>query len=173
MKKIAFLLWFFVPLFWITAQNIQYGFSTISLGLSLKEAKASLKLDPLFLYSGDPEVQFVPGTEQKLIRVVGTSYIDYAIFQFESDRLFSINIAIRSNVIDFFSVYTTLEKKYGEPVSFHPDLIKWSDEKTLLTLEKPLQVKYIDIAVYNYLLKSGKRSESFIEYSRDNFLELF
>src|SRR4030042_1259762 len=51
------------------------GFRTVKLGMSVDEVKAVLAEDPFFDYRGEPDVSFLPDTQQFLIECEGFSYI--------------------------------------------------------------------------------------------------
>ena len=56
-----------------TTQALPAGFRAISLGMGLDEVKKALAADPLFIYRGDPDVSFLPQTDQSLIECPGTT----------------------------------------------------------------------------------------------------
>jgi hypothetical protein len=73
-------------------------------------------------------------------------------------------------IIDHYSVFTSLIKKYGEPQSLSPSESVWESEETRVSIERPLTVKYIDKAVFNRLLEESKTLESRQLFLRQEFL---
>ena len=75
--------------------------------------------------------------------------------------------------IDYYSVYTTLVEKYGEPESLDPRRALWSDDRITLTLERPLTVKYVDQAVFSGLVESDTTERAASDILREDFLSEF
>ena len=154
----------------LQAQPIQRGFSTVTLGTSLAEAKDLLTLDPYFAYRGDPDVSFLPVREIPLIDTAGRGFVSRGLFQFLDDQLYVITLEL-SGTLDYFSVYTSLVEQYGEPVELSPAGARWEDGTTRLSLERPLVVKYIDIATFDALVEEGEVQEALDAVARDLFLQ--
>ena len=154
-------------------KNLPSGFRSIHLGMGVDDIKNKLTADPYFNYRGDPDVSLLPEPEQILIRCSGNSYIKYGYFQFYKGKLFSIILELNMNKIDYYSVYTTLSGKYGNPDSLSPKEAVWKSEKVRLSLEKPLTVKYIDEKTFKSLKEKGKSKEKIENISRKDFLNQF
>ena len=152
-------------------QDLQRGFSTIELGMSLDEAKRALQDDPSFRYRGDPDVQFLPLTQIPLIETEGRAFIDRAILQFQNGSLAVLSLLLDRRRLDYFSVYESLVSRYGEPDRLDPGQAVWEDESTRLTLERPLTVKYIDLPTLNAMIEEGRIDEALDEITRERFLE--
>ena len=123
------------------------GFRAITLGMSLDAVKAALEEEPLFSFSGDPEVTLLPTGEQRLIETDGTAFIDRGYFQFADDRLFLLTLRLDPERVDYFSMLTTLSGKYGDPGELSPRDAVWQFGDVRLALERPVVVKYQDTAV--------------------------
>jgi len=149
------------------------GFRSIHLGMGVDEAKKELSADPFFRYRGDPDVSLLPEPEQILIRSKGNSYIEYGYFQFYKGRLFSIILEINRDKMDYYSIYSTLSGKYGNPDSLSPQQAVWKTDNIRLSIEKPLTVKYLDEKTFKNLKEKGKTGEKIENISRKDFLDLF
>src|SRR5579864_7469505 len=92
-------------------------FRGISLGMGIDDVKAALKADPLFRYRGDPDVSFLPQSNQYLIECDGATYIRRAYFQFADSRLFIMILVLDPLSLDHYSLFSALTAKYGQPAS--------------------------------------------------------
>ena len=96
--------------------------------------------DPLYGYRGERDVSLLPGENRSLIETSGPSFIRRAWFQFYDDKLYIMTFTLDPEKIDYYSVYSKLVAKYGEPASLDPRKAVWGDDKTTLSLERPLTV---------------------------------
>jgi hypothetical protein len=149
------------------------AFRGIEIGMSLEQVKEILKKDAYFNYRGDPDVYFLPVKEQLLIECDGNVFIKRAYFQFVDKKLLCMIIDLDENKVDYFSLLTTLNNNYGNYQSFSPQLIVWEKNGLRLSLEKPLTVKYIDLAVFRRLKEAGKAAETEEEKTLKDFLGQF
>ena len=149
------------------------GFRSIQLGMELEQVKQLLIEDPLFDYRGDPDISFLPLPPQTLIETSGSSFIRRAYFQFEEDLLYIIILSMDPDRLDYYTLYSTLSGKYGPPTSLDPTEAVWQFEGLRLSLERPLNVKYIDSTVFEALKEEGQVQEDLWEISKDNFLQQF
>ena len=121
------------------------GYGSIELGMSVDEVKSELKKNTDFGYRGDRDVSLSPKTKQVLI---------------ETDA--------SKNAYSFF---TSLSKKYGNPSSISPKRSAWQDDSIIMSLERPLTLKYIDNAKFQKMLDEGNVQKTIEEKSKDEFLE--
>jgi hypothetical protein len=149
------------------------GFSSVELGMPVDTVKDRLRADPNFFYRGDPDVTLTPDREQQLIEVEGTFFVERAFFQFQDEELYIIILQLNRSRLDYFTMYTELEGKYGEPVFFEPSQVVWESEDVRMSLEKPLTVKYVSRPVFDSLVASGEMERSQRDLSREDFLEQF
>jgi len=149
------------------------GFDVFRLGMNLQELKAALKNNSFFLYSGEPDVTLLTRPNTNLIDVPGITYFSRGVFQVVDGRLYSIALELNPEQVDYFGLYTTLTKKYGEPTALDPSSARWEDASVRLSLEKPLTVKYIDMPVFQRLQKEGRAQTALQALTRDKFLENF
>lgn len=145
----------------------------IRLGMSLDEVKEVLKTEPVFGYRGERDVSMIPNPDRTLIETFGTGYIKNAWFQFSGDKLYIMTVVLDSSKIDYYSMYQSLAKKYGEPDSLSPRKAQWNSDTVRMSLEKPLSVKYIDSVIYNSLLKESQAGTDYEELLQESFIESF
>ena len=155
------------------AQPLPAGFRTISLGMGLDQVKQALTSDPLFLYRGDPDVSFLPQTDQYLIECPGTTYLRRAYFQFADSRLFIMILVLDTQKLDHYSVFSALTTKYGPPASLSPQESVWQSDTVRFSLERPLTVKYIDNKTFSAILAKGGAQKDLDQLSREKFIEQF
>lgn len=178
-KKIFLSFFIFSLSFCFYAQNkLPHGYRNILLGMSLDETKLELIKDPDFGYFGDRDVSLIPGSEQILIETDSTrkykdSYLTQCWFQFYDDTLYTMTLNINTNKIDYYSMFTTLSKKYGNPDSLDPQKATWKDDEVTVILEKPLSVKYIDNFTKDLLSNFSVINQAGEEISKQLFLDEF
>lgn len=151
------------------------GYGSIKLGMTVDEVKTELKKNPDFGYRGDRDVSLSPQTKQVLIETdaskTGWSFFTRCWFQFVDDRLFSITLNLNEKKLDHGSVFETLSKKYGNPSSINPKRSAWEDQSVLMSLERPLTLKYLDNAKFKEMLSQSGVEKTVEEKSKEDFLE--
>ena len=157
----------------LVAQDLPLGYRSINLGMSLEEVKQALLSDSLFGYRGERDVSLLPEQEKVLIETSGSLYLDQCWFQFNNNKLYTITITMNDQLVDYYSIFKTLFDKYGQPNSLSPEKVVWENAQIIMSLERPITIKYIDSEVYNSLLHSSVIEQSASETSRQNFLETF
>jgi len=141
--------------------------------MSLDEVKEKLKQSPSFRYRGDPDVTFLLRPNTNLIEVEGNYFIRRGFFQFRENRLIILTLELYPERIDYFSVYTTLSKKYGEPTRLDPAGAFWIGEGVVMSVEKPLSVKYQDRRTLEELRQAARTTQTIQELTRERFLDQF
>ena len=176
MKKLllAFVLLMSLPLW--AQDKLPSGYANISLGMSLDDTKEALKKDSRFGYRGDRDVSLLPGDARILVETDSSvnaphSFLDRCWFHFYQEKLYIITINIKSDKVDYYSVFSQLCKKYGNPSSLNPEKSEWKNDSVIMTLERPLTLKYTDRKVFESLLDSSNVDKSVGEQNRDQFLE--
>ena len=155
------------------APSIPDEFRSVKLGSGLDAVKALLVADPLFGYRGERDVSLLPGENRSLIETVGGSFVKRAWFQFSEDKLYVMTLSLDPEKIDYYSVYSHLVEKYGEPSSLDPRKALWGDEKVTLSLERPLTVKYTDVETFKKLLDSDTTKKAASDIAREGFINDF
>lgn len=158
--------------------SLPTGYGGVTLGMSLDSAKDALKKNSDFGYRGEKDVRLTPGDEKTLIecnpqKTMANPFLERCYFQFNDDTLYIITIKINRERMDYFSMFDTLTKKYGNPNSLNPDSATWADDTVTMTLEKPLSIKYIDNNTFNDLEDKAQTQKNGTEKSRDLFLKDF
>jgi hypothetical protein len=157
----------------LPSTELSREFYGISLRDSLEAVKDGLKRHPYFSYRGDPDLSFLPQTTKTVIDCEGRSYVRRGLFQFSGEKLYIMTLYLNPEKVDYFSLFTTLTKRYGRPVSLDPSAAVWQNGQTRLSLEKPLTFKYIDKETFDKLKTEGETQKSFEEQARQKFLESF
>ncbi len=145
----------------------------ILLGMSPDEVKEKLLDDSWFDYRGDPDVSLLKRPRASVIDSGGSLFIERGLFQFEDESLAAIMLELNPETIDWFSVYTTLEERYGNPTAMNPDKAWWEDGETRLALERPLTVKYLDLGFFNASVERRTDRIAWRESAREEFLDEF
>jgi hypothetical protein len=148
-------------------------FRGISLGMDLEGLKTALERDGLFHFRGDRDVSFLPAGEQSLVETTGFSFIRRAFFQLREGELFVMAFSLDPALIDHYSVFTSLIKKYGPPLSLDPGQAVWESEDTRIAIERPLTVKYIDKRIFTEIMGESEVKESAEIFLREEFLDGF
>ena len=162
----------------IFAQSLPDGYGDVHLGMSLKEAKVQLLKNSDFGYSGDRDVSLLPGDARILIETNatggrGSPFLTQCWFQFYNEQLYIITINLNTQKTDYYSMFTTLRNKYGEPAEVDPQKAVWRSSEITMMLEKPLSVKYIDNETFDMLKTASTIEKSFEEKNQKDFLDEF
>ncbi len=148
------------------------GFGSIKLGMNIENVKEELRASKEFVYF-EESVSFLPFSEFPIISCDGAKFIDNAVFQFYEDKLYSITIFMDRRNIDFFTMFIKLTESYGKHTFLNPRIIEWKIKKQMITLEKPVVVKFLDLTVHNQLLQESSVQDSKIKQRKNEFLENF
>lgn len=157
----------------LTIQELPQGYRQVKLGMSIENVKDTLKEDPIFGYRGERDISILAGKNRSLIETSGSSNIKRAWFQFYEEKLYIIIIQMNTDNIDYYSVYSALCKKYGEPDTLDPKRALWKNDTVSMILERPLAIKYIDSIVFNELLEKSKTETSYKDIFREEFINEF
>lgn len=178
MKKIFFCAaGLLFSLFAAFAQNnsLPMGYGDIRLGMSVDEVKSTLLKNPAFGYRGDRDVSFSPMDNQVLIETDGTyaafSYFGRCWFQFADGKLYIITLNLNGEKVDHNAVFTSLCKKYGNPSQLNPKKSQWQNDSVMMSLERPLSLKYIDAKVFAERQNKANVEKTYGEQNREEFLK--
>ena len=125
------------------------------------------------MYRGGPDVSFRPFDQERSIETEGRGYMERGAFHFDEGTLYIITLFLNRDRLDYFTLYRTLEEKYGAPEALTPERAIWEDEGTRMTLERPLTVKYLDIPRFEARIDEGQMEESLRIQARNLFLDQF
>ena len=146
------------------------SFRGIELGMAKEEVDALLSADSFFSYRGPDDVSLLPSPNQSLIETAGASFVKRAFFQFYEGKLWVMILVMDQRKMDHYSVYSSLRAKYGEPTLLDPREVRWEDEATRVALERPLTLRYLDLATYRSLREGSEAREAVEELERREFL---
>ena len=159
-----------IPIF-----SLPNGYSSAKLGMDIDSLKEALKKDHQFGYRGDRDVSLSPSDGQFLIETDGSkfgfSFLGRCWFQFANDKLYIITLNLDQSKVDHYSVFAKLCEKYGNPDELSPKKSVWRDGDVILSLEKPLTLKYTDAKVFDSKKDSSNVEKTTAEKARDEFLE--
>lgn len=156
-----------------TFSPLPAGFRGIELGMEIEQVKNLLKEDVYFDFKGDPDVSLLPYQPDTIITCQGFGYVRRAFFQFNEQKLYTIIIDMDAGRIDFYSLFTTLQARYGDFFSLDPSEVRWQNQTNSLILERPVTVKYIDRVAFDRLNPQSAVPQDPDRESRQNFLNQF
>lgn len=159
-----------------TSASLPDGYGGVTLGMSVETAKKALQQNSEFGYNGDRDVSLLPGENRTLIETDARdfarwSFLEQCWFQFYEDKLYTIMLNLNRKKVDYYSVFSSLCKKYGEPVEFSPERAVWRNDDIQFSLERPLVLKYIDLKTFNSLVQESMVEKTAGEKLRDEFLD--
>jgi len=138
--------------------------------MSIEEVETLLSKDSMFMYRGPEDVSLLPARNQSLIEASGDSFVKRAFFQFYDSKLWVIVVFLNPEKMDHYSLYTTLVAKYGDPALLDPKEARWEDKVTRMALERPLTLRYMDMAVFTKLAEGSAAAAGAEELARRDFL---
>lgn len=151
--------------------SLPSGYRGITLGMSLEQVKSALLRDAEFGYRGDRDVSMLPDGDRNIIETKGAGYLSDCWFQFTDGKLYTIIININTAKMDYYSVFNTLCGKYGNPDELDPEHCTWNGSAVIMTLEKPLCIKYIDVQLSGQLEQRAQTEAASEETARKSFLD--
>ena len=173
MKKILFS--FFAFFLCLNAFSLPNGYSSAKLGMNIDDLKKALKNDFQFGYRGDRDVSLSPSDGQFLIETDGSqsgySFLERCWFQFAEEKLYIITLNLDRTKVDHYSVFSKLCEKYGNPDELSPKKSVWRDGNVIMSLEKPLTLKYVDAKVFDSKKNSSNVEKTTAEKAKDDFLD--
>lgn len=159
-----------------STQEVPKGYANISLGMSIESVKEALKKNRDFGYNGERDVSLLPGENRTLIETDTKkshvdSYLSRCYFQFTSDNLTTITLELNGEKVDYFAIFNSLIKKYGNPSSLNPSVALWKAGENSLILEKPLTLKYLDNQAVTSAISASSVDKTGTEKSQKMFLD--
>jgi hypothetical protein len=139
--------------------------------MSLEELKTALAEDGLFSFRGDRDVSFLPDPQQYLVETTGLSFVKRAFFQLHGGELFIMAFSMNTDLVDYYSVFTALTGKYGEPTDLSPRQSVWENGGVRLALERPLTVKYIDLEIFDGIVGDSSVEKTQELLMRQEFID--
>ena len=81
-----------------------------------------------------------------------------------------MSFALDKGLVDHYSVFKAMTEKYGNAGKIEPVEWVWEDGKIRISIERPLTLKYIDVAAFEGLKGKSGVEKAYKELSRDDFL---
>jgi hypothetical protein len=153
--------------------SLRRGFREVELGATFDVTENALIGDPAFQYRGRPDVSMALSDRERVIDTRGRVYVERGVFSFHNDRLFSISIYLSRQRLDYFQLFDQLTRRYGDPRDLDPERAIWEDGRTRIELERPLTVRYLDLATFQERRGRAETAEALEEVAREQFLEEF
>lgn len=153
--------------------TLPVGYGGVTLGMSFEDTKEALLKNREFGYKGERDVSLLPGENRALIETDAIkhhvySFLDRCWFQFADEKLEVITINLNQERMDHYSVFSALCKKYGNPNSLSPQKSVWQNDDVIMSLERPLTIKYVASGSGEGL--GGEAPLSGMEITRESFL---
>ena len=156
-----------------SSKELPSSFHDIWLGMPIDKVKEVLKNDSSFLYRGDRDVSLLNNKNRSSIEANGIHFVKRGSFQFYDEKLYSIIIQMNPENIDYYSIYSSLVEKYGEPNTVDQKKSLWEDDSVRLILERPLTIKYIELSVFKEIIENRNKKEAMSEQIRERFIRAF
>jgi hypothetical protein len=84
-----------------------------------------------------------------------------------------MSLTLNTGLMDHYSMFTNLVDKYGQPSSINPREALWETEDTIIILERPLTIKYIDRKAFDDIISESTLIQSSRVKERQEFLDEF
>lgn len=154
-------------------ESLPTSFHEIGLGMGLDDVKNMLKTDESFAYRGERDVSLLQTKNRSVIESEGVYFVKRGSFQFYNEKLYTIIVQMNPDNIDYYSIYSNLIEKYGEPGFVDQKKAIWENEGVRLVLERPLTIKYIDTATFKEIVASRTKKTALSDESRQDFVNAF
>ena len=141
MKSIFFIfvcLFLSIPVF---AQEV--GFMGINIGMTRDDVLGYADGREIIEVPKNRDVEFFPVEEREILTLSIKPEVPHMYLQFYSDKLYAITIIFNEKYIDYLTLSSRLEEKYGSYNELTPRSRKWLIDEVEIRVEKPAVVKYI------------------------------
>jgi hypothetical protein len=82
-------------------------------------------------------------------------------------------LVLDTEKLDYYSLFTALSAKYGQPASLNPQETVWQSAAVRFSLERPLTVKYVDNKTFSAQQAKGGAQTDLEQLSREKFIGQF
>lgn len=160
----------------MAAAALPSGLGKVRLGMDVDGVKSALKGDGQFGYRGERDVSISPLDHEAVIETDPTTFAAFSFFercwfQFTGGSLSVMTFKLNPAKIDHYSIFSTLCSKYGQPDEISPKKSVWRDGSVVLSLEKPLTLKYADAKALGDRRSASNVDKTTSERARDEFLK--
>ncbi len=153
----------------LSFEPLSNGYKDIKLGMTQAQVKEILKKSVEFEQNKEEVLITRLDPDTDIISVEGIGFIKYAYFHFDHDSLYQIFLKIDESRIGYYFLLKKLSDKFGVPTKFSPEKTSWINQTVDITLEKPCNLKYLYLPVWNNIVKNDNTSDKTINTLRENF----
>ena len=125
------------------------GYMGIYIGMSRDQVLTAAESNDLMTVPKNRDVDFFPVEEREILTLSVKPEIPFMYLQFFEDVLYSITVIFDERYMDFYTLSSTVAKRYGEYTSLTPQWRQWRLDRVTVKVEKPAVVKYI--ALHDFL----------------------
>ena len=144
----------------LQARAADVGYMGIRIGMTREEVLSFADEREIIEVPKNRDVEFFPVEERKILTLSIRPEIPQMYLQFYNEKLYAITLTFDEKYIDFYTLASELEKKYGSYTSLTPLWRSWEKDGVEVKLEKPAVVKYI--ALKEFLEVTGfKKPEEY------------
>jgi hypothetical protein len=158
--------------------DLPKAYHKYTLGMDAAALVDTLKADTAEFMYQEPDItlsqkgKIYEGSNES-VEVAGRDFVSKAVFQLYDGALSVITLTLNTTLIDYYSVYQTWVKKYGQPQSLSPREAVWQDAAVRISLERPLTLKYIDLKAAGAIAQAAKTRANAIVTMQQQFLNQF
>ena len=142
---ILILLPVFLLLLPVTARAEGKGFFGIRIGMTRSEVIQKAEETDIILVPKNRDVEFFPVENRKILTLSIEPEVPFIYCQFYDDILLSLTAVFDERHIDYYALTLEMENRYGGHDRITPSWREWEVDGTLIKVEKPAVVKYMDL----------------------------
>lgn len=164
---------FFLFFLFLNSLNLDSAdfFSPFSSGEPVNSVLTKIQADSLFFYREPQVIMSVPvivnnevfyevDKKVRALAVSGTYYIEKSFFYFTDEKLSSMTVNFSPKLVTYYELFLKLKEKYGEPSKIEgPRLVEWQYDGTLIRLERPTVLKYLDLENIKSLKEAHEKTK--------------
>ena len=132
----------FIPVF-AYSNSSKVGFMGINIGMTRDEVLNYADKNNLIHVPKNRDVELFPVEQRKILTLSVNPEIPYIYLQFYNDKLYAITVIFNEKYVDYYTLCSRVEKKYGKYTDLSPVWRKWKIDDIEVKVEKPAVVKYI------------------------------
>ncbi len=127
------------------ARGEEKGFFGIRLGMTRSEVIQKAEETDIILVPKNRDVEFFPVEDRKILTLSIEPEIPFIYCQFYDDILLALTAVFDERHIDYYTLTAEMENRYGGHNRITPYWREWEVDGTLIKVEKPAVVKYMDL----------------------------
>jgi hypothetical protein len=129
----------------VTARCEEKGFFGIRLGMTRSEVIQKAEETDIILVPKNRDVEFFPVEDRKILTLSIEPEVPFIYCQFYDDILLALTAVFDEHHIDYYTLTAEMENRYGGHDRITPSWREWEVDGTLIKVEKPAVVKYMDL----------------------------